>query len=93
MANPLRPPWFRYPLVHSTKPLSSTPSTDEIAHSNENSLRLKKGGSDKFARRTGGMIEVSKRTLSADQVIGEIMDDGRKLFFYPRNHWSIWGNW
>jgi hypothetical protein len=51
-----------------------TPSTDEIAPSNENSLCLRKGESDKFARRTGGTNEVSKRTLSADQVIGEILD-------------------
>jgi hypothetical protein len=32
-------------------------------------LRLRKGESDKFARRTGGTNKVSKRTLSADQVI------------------------
>ena len=65
---------FNITLVHSTKPLSLTLSTDEIAHFNENSLRLRKGQSDKFARRTGGTNQVSKRTLSADQVIGEIMD-------------------
>jgi hypothetical protein len=65
---------FDITLVHSTNPLSLTPSTDEIAPSNENSLCLRKGESDKFARRTGGTNEVSKRTLSADQVIGEILD-------------------
>jgi hypothetical protein len=51
-----------------------TPSTNEIAHSNENSLRLRKGESDKFAGRTGGTNQVLKRILSADQVIGEIVD-------------------
>jgi hypothetical protein len=28
----------------------------------------------KFARRTGGTNEITKRTLSADEVIGKIMD-------------------
>jgi hypothetical protein len=65
---------FDITLVHSTKPLSLPPSHDETATVNENTLRLRKGESDKFARRTGGTNEVSKRTLSADQVIGEIME-------------------
>jgi hypothetical protein len=74
-----------------TKPLSLTPSTDEIDHSNENSLCLWKGESDKFARRTGGMNEVSKRTLSADQVMGEIMN--ANYSFIPVAIRPIWGNW
>jgi hypothetical protein len=51
---------FDITLVHCTKPLSLTPSTDEIApsNSNENSLplHLRKGESDKCARRTGGTL-------------------------------------
>jgi hypothetical protein len=63
---------FDVTLIHSTKPPLSSPS--EAAQHTESDLRLRDGEKMKFARRTGGTNKVTKRTLSADQVIGEIID-------------------
>ena len=59
--------------IHSTKPAPSDPS-GETASFNESDLRLREGERKKFARRTGGTNDVTARTLSADEVIGEIND-------------------
>eukprot|EP00956_Cyclotella_meneghiniana_P014657 scaffold22074_cov39-Cyclotella_meneghiniana.AAC.2 len=57
--------------IHSTKPAPSDPS-GETASFNESDLRLREGERKKFARRTGGTNDITARTLSADEVIGEI---------------------
>jgi hypothetical protein len=63
---------FNVTLIHSTKPSVSSPL--EAAQHNESELRLRDGEKLKFARRTGGTNKLTKRTLSADKVIGEIID-------------------
>lgn len=63
---------FDVTLIHSTNPSCSSPS--EVAQYNETDLRLRDGEKMKFARRTGGTNPISNITLTADQVIGEILD-------------------
>jgi hypothetical protein len=63
---------FDVTLIHSTNPSCSTPS--EVAQYNETDLRLRDGEKMKFARRTGGTNPITNRTLTADEVIGEILD-------------------
>jgi hypothetical protein len=63
---------FDVTLIHSTNDSSS--STSEAAQYNETYLRLRDGEKMKFARRTGGTNPITNKTLSADQVIGEILD-------------------
>jgi hypothetical protein len=43
-------------------------------------LRLQDGDKMKFARRTGGTNSLMNRTLSADGVIGEIIDKNNNCF-------------
>ena len=62
---------FDVTLVHSTKPPSCTPS--EAATHTISDLRLRDGEKMKFARRTGGTNKLTNRTISADDVIGEIL--------------------
>ena len=62
---------FDVTLIHSTKPSTSTPS--EAALYTETDLRLRDGEKCKFARRTGGTNKLTRRTLSADEVIGEVL--------------------
>jgi hypothetical protein len=64
---------FDIHLNHSTRPSSSN-QRDETAQHHELDLRLRDGEKMKFAPRTGGTNEINKRTLSADEVIGGIMD-------------------
>lgn len=68
---------FDVTLVHSTTPSSSSPS--EAATFNESDLRLRDGEKKKFARRTGGTNDITNRTLTADEVIGEILS-GNNVF-------------
>ena len=63
---------FDVTLIHSTRPSSSSPS--EAAKYTESDLRLRYGERMKFVRSRGGTNEVTKQTLSADQIIGEIVD-------------------
>ena len=63
---------FDVTLIHSTKPSCSTPS--EVAQYTETDLRLRDGEKMKFARRIGGTNPITRRTLTADGVIGEILD-------------------
>jgi hypothetical protein len=63
---------FDVTLIHSTNNSSSSPS--EAAQYNETDLRLRDGEKVKFARRTGGTNPITNKTLSADDVIGEILD-------------------
>jgi hypothetical protein len=63
---------FDVTLIHSTNDSSS--SNSEAAHYDESALRLRDGEKMKFARRTGGTNPITNRTLSADEVIGEILD-------------------
>jgi hypothetical protein len=63
---------FDVTLIHSTNDSSS--SNSEAAQYNESALRLRDGEKMKFARRTGGTNPITNRTLSADEVIGEILD-------------------
>jgi hypothetical protein len=62
---------FNVTLIHSTKPSVSSPL--EAAQHNESDLHLGDGEKLKFARWTGGTNKLTKRTLSADQVIGKII--------------------
>eukprot|EP00956_Cyclotella_meneghiniana_P035863 scaffold118784_cov60-Cyclotella_meneghiniana.AAC.4 len=59
--------------IHSNKPAPLDPSL-EAASFNESDLRLREGERKKFARTTGGTNNVTSKTLSADEVIGEIND-------------------
>jgi hypothetical protein len=63
---------FDVTLIHSTRPSVCTPS--EAAQYTGSDLRLRDGEKHKFAGRNGGTNKLTKRTLSADQVIGEIID-------------------
>ena len=64
---------FDVVLIHSNKPAPLHPST-ETATINETDLRLREGERKKFVRRTGGTNDITAKTLSADEVIGEIND-------------------
>jgi hypothetical protein len=59
-------------LVHSTNPSCSTPS--EAAQYNESDRCLRDAKKLKFARRTGGTNPITRHTLTADEVIGEVLD-------------------
>jgi hypothetical protein len=54
--------------------LTATLSSRTSTQYNETGLRLRDGEKMKFARRTGGTNPITKRTLTADEVIGEILD-------------------
>ena len=62
---------FDVTLIHSTKPSSATPS--EAAQYNECDLRLRDGEKMKFARPRGGTNPITNKTISPDDVIGEII--------------------
>eukprot|EP00956_Cyclotella_meneghiniana_P038061 scaffold148342_cov36-Cyclotella_meneghiniana.AAC.2 len=62
---------FDVVFVHSTKPAPSDPLR-LTASINESDLRLREGERKKFARSTGGTNDITSKTLSADEVIGEI---------------------
>eukprot|EP00956_Cyclotella_meneghiniana_P005015 scaffold6196_cov69-Cyclotella_meneghiniana.AAC.1 len=64
---------FDVVLIHSNKPAPIDPSLEAVSFS-ESDLRLREGERKKFARRTGGTNNVTSKTLSADEVIGEIND-------------------
>eukprot|EP00956_Cyclotella_meneghiniana_P025323 scaffold52646_cov44-Cyclotella_meneghiniana.AAC.2 len=63
---------FDVVMIHSTQPSKSTPS--EAATYNETDLRLRVGKRKKFERSRGGTNILTKRTLTPDEVIGEIFD-------------------
>ena len=63
---------FDVTIIHATRPSISTPS--EAATYTESDLRLRDGEKQKFARRNGGTNKLTRRTLSADEVIGEIIN-------------------
>ena len=63
---------FDVTLIHSTNKSSSTPT--EAAQYSECALRLREGEKIKFARRSGGTNTLTQKTLTADEVIGEILD-------------------
>jgi hypothetical protein len=63
---------FDVTLIHSTNDSSS--SNSEAAQYDESALRLGDGEKMKFARRTGCTNPITNRTLSADEVIGEMLD-------------------
>jgi hypothetical protein len=62
---------FDVTVVHSTKKPSATPS--EAAKYNENELRLRDGERMKFARPRGGTNPITNRTVTPDEIIGEII--------------------
>ena len=62
---------FGVVFIHSNKPAPIDPSL-ETASFNKSDLRLREGERKKFVRRTGGTNDVTSKTLSADEVIGEI---------------------
>jgi len=68
---------FDVHLIHPPRPSSSN-QLDESAQHHELDLRLREGEKMKFARSrsrmTGGKNEITKRTLSAHEVTGKIMD-------------------
>ena len=63
---------FDVTLIHSTNKSCSTSS--EAATFNEYDLRLRDGEKIKFMRRTGGTNEITNKTLTPDEVIGEIIN-------------------
>eukprot|EP00956_Cyclotella_meneghiniana_P011645 scaffold16384_cov76-Cyclotella_meneghiniana.AAC.5 len=65
------------------------PSLD-TASFNESDLRLREGEMKKFARRTGGTNNVTSKTLSADEVIGEL--NRCKLQLHTYCNWPPWRN-
>jgi hypothetical protein len=64
-------------LIHSTKPSVCIPS--EAAQYTESDLRLRDGEKQNFARRNGGTNKLTKRTLSADELIGEVIDSNNSF--------------
>jgi hypothetical protein len=69
---------FDVTLIHSNKPSFSTNS--EAAQFTEMDLRLQDGDKMKFARRSGGTNSLMNHTLSADGVIGEIIDKNNNCY-------------
>jgi hypothetical protein len=71
---------FGVTLIHSTN--NSSSSNSEAAQYNETDLGLRDGEKMKFAKRTGSMnpIPITNKTLSADEVIGEILLDANNVF-------------
>jgi hypothetical protein len=63
---------FDVTLIHSTN--SSSSSDSEAAQYNETDLCLRDGEKMKFARRSLGTNLITNKTLSADEVIVEILD-------------------
>jgi hypothetical protein len=63
---------FDVTIIHATRP--SVCSTSEAAQFTESDLRLRDGEKQKFARRNGGTNKLTRRTLTPDAVIGEILD-------------------
>jgi hypothetical protein len=63
---------FDVTLIHSTN--NSSSSDSEAAQYNETDVRLRDGEKMKFARGTGGTNPITNKTLSADEVICEILD-------------------
>jgi hypothetical protein len=61
-------------LIPSTTPSSSSTPEESTVY-NETNLRLRKGEKMKFSRTRGGTNPITKQTLSADEVIGEILDN------------------
>ena len=62
---------FDVTVVHSTKKPSATPL--EAAKYNENELRLRDGERMKFARPRGGTNPITNRTVTPDEIIGDIL--------------------
>lgn len=62
---------FDVTLVHSTKLPPITPA--EAAQYTISDLLLREGEKGKFARTRGNTNKITKRTLSTDQIIGEII--------------------
>jgi hypothetical protein len=62
---------FDVTIIHSTKKSSATPS--EAAQYNEYELRLRDGEKMKFARPRGGTNPITNKTITPDDVIGEII--------------------
>lgn len=63
---------FDVTIIHSNKQSSS--SASEAAKYTESDLRLRDGERSKFVRPRGNTNELTKQTLSADQIIGELVD-------------------
>eukprot|EP00956_Cyclotella_meneghiniana_P037754 scaffold143726_cov74-Cyclotella_meneghiniana.AAC.5 len=59
--------------IHSTKPAPSDPLRATASYT-ESDLRLREGERKKFARCRGGTNEITSKTLTPDEVIGEIND-------------------
>ena len=68
---------FDVTIIHSNKPLSST--TSKAAEYPECDLRLRDGERSKFMRARGGTNDITKQTLSPDEVIGEILNTNSVL--------------
>ena len=62
---------FDVVLIHSTQPSSSSQS--EAAKYTETDLRLRYGEKMKFARSRGSTNPITKQTIPADNIIGELM--------------------
>jgi hypothetical protein len=68
---------FDVTIIHATRPSVCTPS--EAAQFTESDLRLRDKEKQKFARRNGGTNKLTRRTLTADGVIGEIIDSNNSF--------------
>ena len=68
---------FDVVLIHSTNPSSSTHS--EAAKYTETDLRLRHGEKMKFARARGSTNPFTKQSFSADQIIGEIVNNNNSF--------------
>jgi hypothetical protein len=75
---------FDVTLIHSTN--DSTSSASGAAQYNKTDSRLRDGEKMKFARRPGGTNPITNKTLSADEVIGEILDTNN--VFIPIAVWK-----
>jgi hypothetical protein len=67
---------FDVTIIHATRPSVRSPS--EAAQFTESDLRLRDGEKQKFARQNGGTNKLTRRTLTADGVIGEILDSNNQ---------------
>ena len=72
---------FNVVMIHATQPSKSSPS--EAATYNETDLRLRVGERKKFECSRGGTNILTKRTLSPDKVIGEILNNANYSFVVP----------
>ena len=75
-------------ITHASDSQSSPPQT---AQPNHIQLQLQEGEKAKYHRQKGGTNPVTKETLSGDQIVGELLDDGMSLVPMAVSPYGLFG--